>query len=52
MLMTKELYEQIIEAGETLCGYCENDECDKCIITMLIDDATREAVDDGIIDSD
>lgn len=39
MSMTKESYEKIIAAENTLYDYCESDECDRCIVTTLIDDA-------------
>lgn len=36
----------LCEARDTLCGYCEADECEKCIVTNLIDDAYSELEDD------
>jgi hypothetical protein len=36
----------LCEARDTLCGYCEADECEKCIVTNLIDDAYNELEDD------
>lgn len=34
------------KASDTLCNYCEADECEKCIVTNLIDDAYSELEDD------
>lgn len=50
--MTKEKYEEIVAAGRTLCEYCENDECEKCIVTSLVNDATDEAIHTSIISDD
>lgn len=36
----------LCEARDMLCGYCEADECEKCIVTNLIDDAYNELEDD------
>ena len=30
-------------SANTLCSYCENDECEKCIIMELVDNALLEA---------
>ena len=41
--MTEELYKKLQNAASTLCNYCENnDDCEKCQITRLLDDATAE----------
>lgn len=40
--MTKEELCALYEAREKLCGYCEANECDKCIVTHLINDAFNE----------
>lgn len=36
----------LCKARDTLCDYCETDECEKCIVTNLIDDAYSELEDD------
>lgn len=36
----------LCKARDTLCNYCEADECEKCIVTNLIDDAYGELEDD------
>lgn len=36
----------LCKARDTLCNYCEVDECEKCIVTNLIDDAYSELEDD------
>lgn len=43
-------YTELLDARDKLCAYCENDECEKCQVTMLIDDANAEAVESGIIE--
>lgn len=49
--MTKEKYAALLNAQKTLCEYCENDECEKCIVTNLLDDAYTEAEEAGIIET-
>lgn len=44
--MTKEELAKLCEARDVLCGYCEANECDKCIVTSLIDDAFAELEDE------
>lgn len=46
--MTKELYEELNEAGKVLCKYCENNEFSSCQVTHLMDDAYVEAVEEGL----
>lgn len=36
----------LCKARDILCNYCEADECEKCIVTNLIDDAYSELEDD------
>lgn len=36
----------LCKARDTLCNYCEADECEKCIVANLIDDAYSELEDD------
>ena len=43
---------KMCEARDILCGYCEADECEKCIVTNLINDAYNEAEEKGIIEND
>lgn len=38
---------EILDARDTLCGYCENDACEKCIVTMLVNDAYNECPDEN-----
>lgn len=40
--MNREEFTQICQARDVLCNFCEADECDKCIVTRLVDDATIE----------
>lgn len=40
--MTREELAVLCDARDKLCGYCESDECEKCIVTALIDDAYNE----------
>lgn len=32
----------LCDARDKLCGFCEAGECEKCIVTRLIDDAFAE----------
>lgn len=49
--MTQDVFETLISARDAICEYCEcRDDCDKCIVTRLIDDAYTEAQED-IIDA-
>lgn len=43
-------YIELLDAGNKLCNYCEVNECEKCIVTRLIDDANIEAIESGVID--
>lgn len=38
---------QILDARDTLCGYCGNDACGKCIVTMLVSNAYNECQDES-----
>lgn len=40
--MDRETIGKLCDARDTLCGFCEADECEKCIVTRLIDDAFCE----------
>lgn len=40
--MTHEKLNELRKAAAMLCNYCEVDECDKCIVTNLIDCAESE----------
>lgn len=40
--MTTEDYESLFSAREVICHYCQAEECEKCIVTRLIDDAQVE----------
>lgn len=40
--MTREELAVLCDARDKLCGYCEADECEKCIVTALINDAYNE----------
>lgn len=49
MIDTNELA-KICDARDVLCKFCELDECEKCIVQQLVDDAFAEAEeseDDG-----
>jgi len=48
--MDENTYTELLDARDKLCKFCENDACEKCIVTQLIDDATNEAIDAGIIE--
>lgn len=38
----KEYLAKLCDARDTLCEFCEADECEKCIVAHLIDDAYNE----------
>lgn len=40
--MTKEELAILLDARDKLCGFCENDVCEKCQVTLLINDACTE----------
>lgn len=40
--MSREELAALLDARDKLCSFCENDECGKCQITLLIDDAYLE----------
>lgn len=40
--MTRTELAELCDARDKLCGYCEANECEKCIVTTLIDDAFNE----------
>lgn len=40
--MTREDFESICSARDAFCGFCQGEECDKCIVTTLVDDAYNE----------
>ena len=49
-ITTEELYNKLTAAGRTLCEYCENNECECCQVTRLMDDAYVEAMEEGIVE--
>lgn len=40
--MNREEFAKICKARNVLCAFCEADECEKCIVTHLVDDAANE----------
>lgn len=42
MSIDREKLAELCDARDKLCAYCEADECEKCIVTRLIDDAMYE----------
>ncbi len=40
--MDREELAELLDARDKLCAFCENNNCEKCQITMLIDDAYNE----------
>ena len=49
MKMTKEKYQELTKAGNILCNWCENDECEKCQVQILLDEAYAEALDKELL---
>jgi hypothetical protein len=49
MKMNKPILEEdlakLCDARDTLCSFCENDACEKCIVTELINEAFNERDD-------
>lgn len=44
--MDMEYLAKLCDARDTLCGFCEANECEKCIVSHLINDAYNELGDD------
>lgn len=44
-MITKRELSKLCDARDTLCAFCEVNECSKCIVTHLIDDAHNEVED-------
>lgn len=44
--MDREYLAKLCDARDTICSFCEVNECEKCIVTHLIDDAHNELPDD------
>jgi hypothetical protein len=44
--MDREDLAELLDARDKLCAFCENDECEKCIVTLLIDQAHEELEED------
>ena len=42
MTITKGELAELCDARDKLCGFCEANECEKCIVTNLINDAINE----------
>ena len=40
--MSREELAVLLDARDKLCAFCENDECEKCQITLLVNDAYAE----------
>lgn len=51
MKMTKEKYQELTKAGNVLCNWCENDECEKCQVQILLDEAYAEALEEGAVEN-
>lgn len=43
----QEKLSEICHARDVLCQFCENDECEKCQVTILVNDAYNEYGDDS-----
>ena len=40
--MDKDELAVLLDARDKLCNFCENDYCEKCQVTLFIDDAYNE----------
>lgn len=38
-MIDRDMLARLCNARDTLCGFCENTECEKCQVTALINDA-------------
>ena len=47
-VMTRDELAVLCDARDKLCGYCQSDECEKCIVTALIDDAYNETPEEEL----
>lgn len=50
--MTKDIYDKLEKASKTLCEFYDNDACESCQVSLLMNDAYAEAVDSEIIADD
>lgn len=51
--MDRDDYARLVEAGRTLCEFCENnDDCEKCQVTALLNDAANELDDEDDCEDD
>ena len=41
--LTEEGYNDLLAAKNVICHFCEADECEKCRLTLLLDQAADEA---------
>lgn len=41
-MVTREDYESMCSGRDVFCSFCEADECEKCMITRLLNDAFNE----------
>lgn len=48
--ITEETFTNICKAKDTLCKFCETDECDFCMVNRLYDAAYIEALHEGIVE--
>lgn len=46
--MTRDELAVLCDARDKLCSYCQSDECEKCIVTALIDDAYNETPEEEL----
>lgn len=55
--ITEKCYDKICHGVKSLCDYCCNyyegydpANCESCIVTRLLEDATMKALDSGVLD--
>ncbi len=48
-LISENEYTSLLDARDKLCRFCQSDECEKCQVTRLADDAHSEAEKAGIL---
>lgn len=49
-MIDENTFTELLDARDKLCAFCENDKCEKCQVTMLVNDAYTEASQAGIVE--
>ena len=49
-MINENTFTELLDARDKFCAFCENNECEKCQVTMLVNDAYTEAAQAGIVE--